>query len=319
MLSDGKIDGLRQAALRVHSFSQDLLRIKSNNVLLIPLINHSNDKNKTLIIKELRKLPTNIDRLEESLVQFNAEMMNVVRQRLSQSQLALGSLYKADQFLIFLARIDYWLPISKHHIFLLHCWRRSSELYLLPMIINGLIDSSRSRLTHLSSKASTILKSLQRDTNLIEGAEKLCSNDRLCSGEPKQFRSRLLRIWESRWRTLPHMKVVDKMKQSYATIKRFTDCMQTSISIMQTYDESLAKFGADVEALISKRKEEQEKYAHLLQDKVPGLRQTRDLESEERVLNGFFEKIMRESRALEEHQKSCVYPIDWRNATSVSA
>ena len=88
---------------------------------------------------------------------------------------------------------------------------------------------------------------------------------------------------------------------------------------MQRYDENLAKFGADVEALILKRKEEQEKYEHLVQNKMPGLRQTRNLESEERVLNGVFEKIMRESRALEKHQKSCVYPIDWRNAASVSA
>ena len=81
VLNNGKIDELRQAALTIHSFSQDLLRIKSNNVLLVPLINHSNDKNKTLIIKELRKLPTNIDRLEESVIQFNAEIMNVVRQQ----------------------------------------------------------------------------------------------------------------------------------------------------------------------------------------------------------------------------------------------
>lgn len=82
VLTNGKIDIMQQAAFTVHSFSRDMLRIKSSTEHLILLVKSPNKELKTMMVTGLQKLIDDMNKLQGLLVESNVDVLGMVRQRL---------------------------------------------------------------------------------------------------------------------------------------------------------------------------------------------------------------------------------------------
>lgn len=321
VLSDGKIDGLREAALTVHSFSSDMRHIKSVSNDLIFYINTSNILSKVSILRELQKLIEDTDRLQELLIQLNVDMINVVRERLSKSQRTIENLHVVDQ------------PPSYFGLFNpqgFQRWRRSNELQSLPLLINGLIHFSDWRLTALSSQATIIINFLRHERDMSERIRRLCSGEWLRTEEQlhalnskpwfKRVPFRIYYLTHLGERLVgPHMVFGKWLSYSYAKAEKFTKCMQKSTTMMQEHDGNLMRYHAEVELLMFKIKKENEEAKAEKRDlndpfSKKALNPARHESQTNKLLGRFIDETMEFSKQLEAHQKTCVYPINYTYA-----